>query len=245
MAGASVLTLPDILAADCEFVNLFFLISDLRQNRLPRRVSSVTVKRSFRAFVSPLDSGDKMERAHSEPRSALRAVQDRGEARTPGRASDLPGRPQAPHDASDSRRVAFAPISTCPETAAPMATIEQFPQRQAEQRPYRTPRTTSRPSRRCSARSSSTTTPSTASPTSSKRAFLRGDAPPHLRDRRIADPRRQDRDAGHAQDLPRRRTTSAASPCRNIWPASPPKRPPSSTPSTTAAPSTTSRCAAS
>ena len=35
-------------------------------------------------------------------------------------------------------------------------------------------------------------------------ALRRGDPPPHLRDRRLADPRRQGRDADHAQDLPRR-----------------------------------------
>ena len=34
--------------------------------------------------------------------------------------------------------------------------------------------------------------------------FVRGDSSPHFRDRRIADPRRQARDAGHVEDLPRR-----------------------------------------
>ena len=61
-------------------------------------------------------------------------------------------------------------------------------------------------------------------------AFLRADPSEDLRDRRAAHPRRQDRDAGHAQDLPRQPTpTSAASPVANISRASPPKRPPSST----------------
>ena len=76
-------------------------------------------------------------------------------------------------------------------------------------------------------------------------AFLRADPPEGLSDRARSDPRRQDRDAGHAEDLPRRRHRHRRHDGRaNIWRGSPPKPPPSSMPRTTAIPSTTCRSAA-